>query len=111
MIRMLVMLVVIVKVVVVLMVMLVVVIVMLVMVVMMVSDSLMTQETSLSPLLWLLMPLIGLAVTIPLIVTENYSNIWMAWTFPQNSTVLPLYIYYWCKRQTELRKTLRDWNR
>ena len=73
--------------------------------------SFIPQETSLSPLLWLLMPLIGLAVTIPLIVTENYSHIWMAWTFPQNSTVLPLYLYYWWKRQSELGKALREWNR
>ena len=73
--------------------------------------SFIPQETSLSPLLWLLMPLIGLAVTIPLIVTENYSHIWMAWTLPQNSTVLPLYLYYWWKRQSELGKALREWNR
>ena len=53
----------------------------------------------------------GLAVTIPLVITENYAQIWQAWVFPQNTTVLPLYIYYWWRRRNHLRRAVREWNR
>ena len=69
------------------------------------------QETSLTPLIWLLIPLVGVAVTVPLVITEHYNQIWQAWVLPQNTLVLPLYIYMWWKRRTGLRRAVREWNR
>merc|ERR1719239_132706 len=52
------------------------------------------SKTSLTPLIWLLLPIIGLGVTIPLVIIENYQYLWMPWVFPQ-SFVQPLNGYFY----------------
>merc|ERR1712038_987818 len=68
------------------------------------------SKTSLTPLIWLLLPIIGFGVMIPLIITENYQYIWMPWVFPQ-SFLHPLQGYYYWIRKKQLKKALLEWNR
>ena len=68
------------------------------------------QGTSLTYLIWLLIPLVGAAVTLALVFTDNINNIWMGWVFPQ-SLIQPLHGYYWWKRRKDLRRALLEWNR
>merc|ERR1712062_684671 len=41
------------------------------------------SKTSLTWLIWLLLPLVGVAVTVALVLTEHITYIWMGWVFPQ----------------------------
>ena len=68
------------------------------------------QNTSLTWLIWLLLPLVGVVVTVALALTDHLTYIWMGWVFPQ-SLVQPLHGYYWWKRRKEMRRALLEWNR
>ena len=68
------------------------------------------QATSLTPLIWALIPLIGIGVSIPLIIYQYYSFLWMPFVFSQ-LIVQPFHSVYFFKRKRGLRRALIDWNR
>ena len=74
------------------------------------NQSNISQATSLTPLIWALIPLIGIGVSIPLIITQYYAFIWAPFVISQ-LIVQPLHAVYFYKRKGGLRRALRDWNR
>ena len=68
------------------------------------------KRTALTPLVWFLVPIIGLIVTISLVVTEHYTYIWMGWVLPQCTFIHPLTGYYMWRRTRSLRTAVREWN-
>ena len=70
------------------------------------------QETSLTPLVWLLVIIIGLAATIPMVVYDiNMNLLWMPWVFPNICFLQPLTQTYYYLRNKRLCKTMEAWNR
>ena len=68
------------------------------------------QATSLTPLIWALIPLIGIGASIPLIITQYYYLIWLPFVASQ-LIVQPVHSVYFFKRKRGLSRALRDWNR
>ena len=68
------------------------------------------QATSLTPWIWALIPLIGIGVSIPLIITQQWFYLFVPFVGSQ-IIVQPLHAIYAIKRKRGLRRALTDWNR
>jgi len=70
------------------------------------------SETSLTPLVWLLVIIIGVAATIPMVVYDyNMNFLWMPWVFPNICFLQPLTQTYVYLRGKRLCKAMEAWNR
>merc|ERR1711874_5180 len=68
------------------------------------------SATSLTPWIWALIPLIGIGVSIPLIITQQWFYLFVPFVGSQ-IIVQPLHAIYAIKRKRGLRRALTDWNR
>ena len=65
-----------------------------------------------TPLVWLLVIIIGGAATIPMVVYDyNMNYLWMPWVFPNICFLQPLTQTYYYLRNKRLCKAMEAWNR
>ena len=72
-----------------------------------------SQGSVLSPLIWLLIPIIGGVATILMVVVYDVGGqyVWMPWVLPNVSFIQPLNWYYWSKRTKGMKNVIQKWNR
>jgi len=68
------------------------------------------SASALSPLIWMLLLVIGAIATPLLVVYDQSTYIWMPWVLPNICLIQPMVWYYYGKRCKTLGKAVKKWN-
>merc|ERR1712098_934433 len=68
------------------------------------------SASALSPLIWMLLLVIGAIVTPILVVYDEATWIWIPWVLPNVCIIQPLVWYYYAKRCRTLGNAVKKWN-